>query len=130
MKGSQQFIHQSEFTIVVSVESWERSEEYGDMAYDRDALPSELANDSSLVTNEFSDSALTDCKWSRHAKAATDNIRETFNGPLHLVGVLKKRTYENQRNRKLHDKFLAWPAVIREGEYLVLRSQDSGHLTR
>jgi len=56
MKGPQQFIHQSEFMIVASEESSGRSEEYGDMAYDRDALPSELPNDGRLVTNEFSDS--------------------------------------------------------------------------
>jgi len=56
MKEPQQFIHQSEFMIVVSEEPSGRSEEYGDMAFDRDALPSEMPNDSRLVTNEFSDS--------------------------------------------------------------------------
>jgi len=56
MKEPEQFIHQSEFMTVTSVESSGRSEEYDDMAYDRDALPSELPNDSRLVTNEFSDS--------------------------------------------------------------------------
>jgi hypothetical protein len=56
MKGPEQFIHQSEFMILAPVESSGLSEENGDMAHGRDALPSELPNDSRLVKNEFSDS--------------------------------------------------------------------------
>jgi hypothetical protein len=54
MKGPQQFIHQTEFMIVASVEFLGRTERYDGMAYDHDASPSDLPNDSSR-TNEFSD---------------------------------------------------------------------------